>query len=114
MATNRELRRRIKSAGNISKITKAMEAVAASKMKKAQDVATAGVSYEALMKKMVSNIIRFSSIVNHPLISVTADRELLPSLIIIISPDRGLCGSLPTGTFRKAETEIRQKSNQVK
>ena len=54
MATNRELRRRIKSAGNISKITKAMEAVAASKMKKAQDVATAGVSYEALMKKMVS------------------------------------------------------------
>jgi len=111
MATNRELRRRIKSAGNISKITKAMEAVAASKMKKAQDVAIAGISYEALMKKMVSNILKFSSIVDHPLISMTADRDLLPSLIILISPDRGLCGSLPAGIFRKAETEIREESN---
>jgi F-type H+-transporting ATPase subunit gamma len=111
MATNRELRRRIKSAGNISKITKAMEAVAASKMKKAQDVATAGISYEALMKKMVSNILKFSSIVDHPLISMTVDRDLLSSLIILISPDRGLCGSLPAGIFRKAEAEIREGSN---
>lgn len=111
MATNRELKRRIKSAGNISKITKAMEAVAASKMKKAQDVALAGISYEALMKKMVSNILKFSSIVDHPLISITDDRELLPSLIILISPDRGLCGSLPSGIFRKAEAEIQEKSN---
>lgn len=114
MSSTRDLKRRIKSAGNISKITKAMEAVAASKMKKAQDVALAGVSYEALMKKMVSNIIRLSGIVDHPLISVAADRELLPSLIILISPDRGLCGSLPAGTFRKAETEIRGKPNQDK
>ena len=114
MATNRELRRRIKSAGNISKITKAMEAVAASKMKKAQDSATAGVSYEALMKKMVANILKFSGIVDHPLISVTADRDLLPSLIILISPDRGLCGSLPAVTLRKAEKEIAENSHRDK
>jgi len=112
MSNTRDLKRRIKTAGNISKITKAMEAVAASKMKKAQDVAMSGVSYEDLMKKMVANIIKFSSIIDHPLISVSADRDLLPDLIILISPDRGLCGSLPTITFRLAEKEIAGNSNQ--
>ena len=75
MSNTRDLKRRIKTAGNISKITKAMEAVAASKMKKAQDAALSGVSYESLMKKMVANIIKFSSIIDHPLISVSNDRD---------------------------------------
>lgn len=114
MSNTRDLKRRIKTAGNISKITKAMEAVAASKMKKAQDAALSGVSYESLMKKMVANIIKFSSIIDHPLISVSNDRDFLPDLIILISPDRGLCGSLPTMTFRLAEKEIAANSNQDK
>jgi len=114
MSSARDLKRRIKTAGNISKITKAMEAVAASKMKKAQDAALSGVSYEDLMKKMVANIIKFSSIIDHPLISAKNDRELLPDLIILISPDRGLCGSLPAMTFRLAEKEIASDGNQCK
>ncbi|MBI5356185.1 ATP synthase F1 subunit gamma [Candidatus Collierbacteria bacterium] len=114
MSSTRDLKRRIKTAGNISKITKAMESVAASKMKKAQDAALSGVSYENLMKKMVANIIRFSSIIDHPLISVKDDRGFLPDLTILISPDRGLCGSLPAMTFRLAEKEIAGNSNQDK
>ena len=114
MSNTRDLKRRIKTAGNISKITKAMEAVAASKMKKAQDAALSGVSYEDLMKKMVANIIKFSSIIDHPLISVKDDSDLLPDLIILISPDRGLCGSLPTATFRLAEKELAANDNQAK
>ena len=66
------------------------------------------------MKKMVANIIKFSSIIDHPLISVSNDRDFLPDLIILISPDRGLCGSLPTMTFRLAEKEIAANSNQDK
>lgn len=106
MATTKELRRRIKTASNISKITKAMEAVSASKMKKAQHIAMAGMTYEQLIKKMAEHITRFSNTQLHPLLSVDSDTEQLPVLNIVISPDRGLCGSLHTNVFRLAEEKI--------
>ena len=113
MASNRELRRRIITATNIAKITRAMEMVAASKMKRAQTAALAGISYEQLMKKMVANIIRFSHPADHALLFGRKDTAYLPSLVIVITPDRGLCGSLPYSVIRLAEQSISADSSIV-
>ena len=63
MSSARDLKRRIKTAGNISKITKAMEAVAASKMKKAQDAATASIALVILLMFPAVFILRLRSLV---------------------------------------------------
>lgn len=110
MASNQQLRRRIKTSGNISKITKAMESVAASKMKKAQDVAISGKTYESLMRNMAEHIMQFSDASTHPLLAGSKDQELLPTLLIIVSADRGLCGPLNSNVFRLAEQQIQDSS----
>lgn len=112
MASSRELKRRIKTAGNISKITKAMEAVAASKMRKAQDISRAGHGYETSMRAMVEHVLRYAPPSGqHPFFRGEADEtDALSTLTILLSPDRGLCGSLNSGLFRMAEKAIAQHS----
>jgi len=99
MASIRILRRRIKSAKNIAQITKAMELVAASKMKKAQAAAIAGKQYAEKIYEMVTNLASRTEVANHPYLvrpSVLTGKRL----IILISTTKGLCGGLNSNLFR--------------
>ncbi len=99
MASIRILRRRIKSAKNIAQITKAMELVAASKMKKAQAAAIAGKQYAQKIYEMVTNLATRTEVSNHPYLvrpSVLTGKRL----IILISTTKGLCGGLNSTLFR--------------
>ena len=99
MASIRILRRRIKSAKNIAQITKAMELVAASKMKKAQAAAVSGKLYA---QKIYDMVIRSSAGVDmsiHPYL--TKPQKLTGRrLVILISTNKGLCGGLNSNLFR--------------
>ena len=99
MANTRELRRRIKSIRSISQITKAMQMVAASKMRRAQQQALAGRPYAALMNKVLVSLQKRTDPKLHPLLQV---RPLKKELTIVLSTDKGLAGSLNTNLFREA------------
>ena len=105
MANVRLIRRRIISAKNISQITKAMELVAASKMKKAQLQALAGKLYAQKIYDMVMRVAERLKEVSHPLLT----SPQLPTgkkLALIITTNKGLCGGLNTGLFRYCLREI--------
>ena len=98
MATTKELRGRIKSIKNTSKITKAMEMVSAAKMRRAQEQALGGRSYSEVINRVLENISVGINAKVHPLLSREADSK---EGILLISTNRGLCGSLNTNLFRK-------------
>lgn len=103
MANIRLIKGRIKSAKNIAQITKAMELVSASKMKKAQLQAMAGKAYAQKIHDMVFRLSSRVTGVSHPLL----DSGKKPSgkrLMIVISTNKGLCGGLNTNLFRFLST----------
>jgi len=102
MANSRDIRRRIKSVKNTSQITRAMQLVAASKMKKAQDQALAGRRYAEEMNKVLVNLKEGSEDETHDLFEV---REGNRELVIVITTDKGLCGGLNTNLLRKVTDE---------
>ncbi|MEK7592499.1 MAG: ATP synthase F1 subunit gamma [Patescibacteria group bacterium] len=99
MANIRLIKGRIKSAKNISQITKAMELVAASKMRKAQSQALSGKLYASKIYEMVLRLSSKVTLVEHPLLAkptgLTGKR-----LVIVLSTNKGLCGGLNTNLFR--------------
>jgi len=99
MANTQYIRRRIKSIRNTAQITKAMQMVAASKMRKAQQHALAGRPYAALMNKVLVSLQRRTDPRLHPLLHI---RPVKKELVLIISTDKGLCGALNTNLFREA------------
>ena len=99
MANTRDIRRRIKSIRNTAQITKAMQMVAASKMRKAQQHALAGRPYAQLMNKVLVSLQQRTNPRLHPLLEI---RPLKKELVLIISTDKGLCGGLNTNLFREA------------
>src|SRR5437762_5702334 len=99
MANTQDIRRRIKSIRNTSQITKAMQMVAASKMRKAQQHALAGRPYATLMNKVLVSLQKRTDPRLHPLLNV---RPLKKELVLIISTDKGLAGALNTNLFREA------------
>ena len=103
MASTRDIRRRIKSVKNTRQITKAMELVAASKMKKAQQAALAGRPYAELMAQMLAALADSVEESQHPFL---AKREVRVRGIILISSDKGLCGPLNSNLF-KLVTDIK-------
>ena len=99
MSSPRELRRRIKSISSTAQITKAMQMVAASKMRKAQQAAL-GVrpfarSLYRIQRKVTSTPFAFV----HPLVEV---REVRKRAVVLVGSDKGLCGALNTNVFRVA------------
>ena len=98
MPNLREIRRRIKSVKNTRQITKAMELVAASKMKKAQQAAISGQPYAALLAETLSHISARIEELDHPFFK---EREVKTRGIIIVSTDRGLCGPLNGNLIRE-------------
>src|SRR5262245_43469737 len=99
MANTQDIRRRIKSIRGTAQITKAMQMVAASKMRKAQQHALAGRPYAALMNKVLVSLQRRTDPTTHPLLAV---RPVNKELLLIIRTDKGLCGALNTNLFREA------------
>src|SRR5437660_925518 len=99
MPSTRDIRRRIKSVKNTKQITKAMQMVAASKMRKAQQAALAGRPFARLLyriqRKATTQAVDFS----HPLLEVRAVRK---RAVILIGADKGLCGALNSNVFRLA------------
>jgi len=103
VASTRDIRRRIKSVKNTRQITKAMELVAASKMKKAQAAALAGRPYATLMADMLASLAPRVGETQHPLL---ARREVKVRGVLLVTTDKGLCGPLNANLF-KLVTEVR-------
>ena len=97
MASTRDIRRRIKSVKNTRQITKAMELVAASKMKKAQHAALAGRPYAQLMADMRAALAGRVDEGLHPFL---VKREVKTRGILLVTTDKGLCGPLNANLFK--------------
>lgn len=99
MSNIRLIKNRIKSAKNISQITKAMELVAASKMRKAQQQAISGRAYAKKIYDMTISLASRTDSGNHPLLQPPKNPKA-KRLVILISSNKGLCGGLNTNLFR--------------
>jgi F-type H+-transporting ATPase subunit gamma len=110
MPSTRDLRRRIKSIKNTSQITKAMQMVAASKMRKAQQSALAGRPYAALMNSVMAEVTFHAGDFTHRLMEV---REVKKRALIVVSTDKGLCGGLNSNLLREAAKFDKDTTNYV-
>jgi len=99
MPSTRDIRRRIKSVKNTAQITKAMQMVAASKMRKAQQAALSGRPYANLMNKVLGALVAEAKDFSHPFLQL---RENPVRCVILVSTDKGLCGSLNSNLMREA------------
>lgn len=96
----REIRNRIRSVTNTGQITRAMQLVASSKMRRAQDAATSGRPYAILLSRILATALRgldLSGDFSHPLMQ---ERPVKTRGIVVIATDKGLCGGLNSNLFR--------------
>jgi len=98
MANTRQVKRRITTAKNISKITKAMEMVAASKMKRAQEQALAARPYALELLKSLRQVTKRVDAALHPLLS---KHDVGQRAVVVVATDKGLCGSLNTHLLKQ-------------
>jgi F-type H+-transporting ATPase subunit gamma len=110
MPSTLDLRRRIKSVKNTAQITKAMQMVAAAKMRKAQAAALAGRPYQEMLTRVLAAIKGRVEPTSHPLLAV---RPVNKDLMLIFSTDKGLCGPLNTSLFREITDDDREKTEFV-
>lgn len=104
MASQRDIRRRIGAVKNIKQITRAMQFVAASKLKRAQDATLASRPYSEKLDEVLADLAAVLSAEDHPLL---AEREGGGKrLLVLITTDRGLAGPLNTNTIRYASRAI--------
>jgi F-type H+-transporting ATPase subunit gamma len=103
MASQRDIRRRIQSSKNIKQITRAMQFVAASKLKRAQEATLASRPYAEKLDEVLADLAIVLSGEDHPLL---VRREGGKRLIVLITTDRGLAGALNTNTIRFAALQI--------
>ncbi len=99
MPSTRDIRRRIRSVKNTAQITKAMQMVAAAKMRKAQQAALAGRPYATLMNEVLGEVSASAGDFTHAL---TEKREVRKRALIVVSSDKGLCGGLNSNLLREA------------
>jgi F-type H+-transporting ATPase subunit gamma len=103
MASQRDIRRRIGAVRNIKQITRAMQFVAASKLKRAQDSTLAARPYSEKLDEVLADLAAVLGAEDHPLL---AEREGGTRLLVLVTTDRGLAGPLNTNTIRFASREI--------
>ena len=106
MAGSKEIRTKIKSVQNTRKITKAMEMVAASKMRKAQERMRAARPYGEKIRNVAAHISHANPEYRHPFL-ITRDTVKKVG-IIVVTADKGLCGGLNTNVLRLALTKIKE------
>jgi len=105
MAGAKEIRSKISSIKNTQKITKAMQMVAASKMRKAQERMRAARPYAEKIRKVIGHLRHANPDYKHPYL---IERPVKATGLIVISTDRGLCGSLNVNVLKSALAAIRQ------
>jgi F-type H+-transporting ATPase subunit gamma len=99
MHSPREIRRRVRSIGTTAQITRAMQMVAASKMRKAQEAALAGRPFVELLYRIQREATRWSEDLEHPLLEV---RPVRKRAVVLVGADKGLCGALNSNVLRLA------------
>ena len=104
MAAGKEIRGKIKSVENTKKITKAMEMVAASKMRKAQDRMRSARPYAEKVRQIAADLGRANPEYVHPYMATNAAKAIG---LIVVSTDKGLCGGLNTNVLRAVTNRIR-------
>ena len=109
MAGSKEIRTKIKSVQSTRKITRAMEMVAASKMRRAQEQMAAARPYAMKMRNVISHLAHAHPEYKHPYLQ---DREVKRVGYIIVTSDRGLCGGLNNNLFKNALISMKAWSNQ--
>ena len=105
MAGAKEIRSKIASVQNTQKITKAMEMVAASKMRKTQDRMAASRPYAETMRKVIGHLALGNLEYKHPYLE---ERDVKRVGYLVVSTDRGLCGGLNINLFKKLLTEMKE------
>ena len=103
MAGEKEIRNKIRSVKNMQKITSAMEKVAASKIRKAQQQMEASRPYAQRIRRVISHLAYANPDARHPFMT---ERDIKRIGIIVISTDRGLCGGLNVNLFKRVIGEI--------
>jgi F-type H+-transporting ATPase subunit gamma len=106
MPGSKEIRNKIKSVQNTRKITKAMEMVAASKMRRAQERMASSRPYAEKMLQVIQHLARATPEYRHSFMA--AERERKRVGYIVVSTDRGLCGGLNSNLFRRLLLEIKE------
>jgi F-type H+-transporting ATPase subunit gamma len=110
MAGGREIKTKIKSVQNTRKVTRALEMVSASKIRKAQDRMKASRPYARAMRQVIGHLAQASSEYRHPYL--VERKEIRRVGYVVISSDRGLAGGLNNNLFRKLLAEFRQWQQQ--
>ena len=105
MAAGKEIRGKIKSVENTKKITKAMEMVAASKMRKAQERMRAARPYSDKIRNIAVNLSRANPEYVHPFMKVN---DVKATGFIVVSTDKGLCGGLNTNVLRAVTAKLKE------
>ena len=112
MAGSKEIRTKIKSVENTRKITRAMEMVAASKMRKAQDRMRAARPYAEKIRQVAAHLSRANPEYKHPFL---IKRDVIKNVaVIIITSDKGLCGGLNTNVLRLVVTRMKEWEGESK
>ena len=102
MPNLRELRSRIKSIESTSRVTKALQMIAAAKMKKAQDKVLDGRSYSEKLNAIIGNVYQS----NPEIFSLSSEDGSNKNLVLLVTPDRGLCGALVSNVLKEASKFI--------
>ena len=105
MAGIKEIRTKIKSVQNTRKITKAMEMVAASKMRKAQERMRAGRPYATKVREIAAHLMQANPDYSHPYM---IEREVRAAGVVVVTTDKGLCGGLNTNIMRLVLARLRE------
>ncbi|SFF17908.1 F0F1 ATP synthase subunit gamma [Paracidovorax wautersii] len=106
MAAGKEIRGKIKSVENTKKITKAMEMVAASKMRKAQDRMRAARPYSDKIRNIAANLGKANPEYVHPFMKENTEAKVAG--MIVVTTDKGLCGGMNTNVLRAVTTQLRE------
>jgi F-type H+-transporting ATPase subunit gamma len=109
MAAGKEIRGKIKSVENTKKITKAMEMVAASKMRKAQDRMRAARPYSEKVRNITANLATANPEYTHAFMANAKDTKAKAVGFIVVTTDKGLCGGMNTNVLR----QVTQKSREL-
>jgi F-type H+-transporting ATPase subunit gamma len=110
VASQRDIRRRIGAVKNIKQITRAMQFVAASKLKRAQDATLSSRPYSEKIDEVIADLAAVLDAETHPLL---ARRETGTRLFVVVTTDRGLAGPLNTNTIRFAIKEILEHEGEL-
>ena len=108
-----DMRRRIRAVKSTQQITKAMKTVAASKLRRAQERITGARPFARLMLGVLNSLATRVDPALHPLLAAAAERPAAPTLLIVVTADKGLCGSFNSALLRRAGTYVADADREV-